>query len=128
MIKFSPRCFLKIGSFIAMMSPVGVMAQAITGSTGTFNTNGSSSNAIVTGVPFLSISPDSRSGAMGDAGVALSPDVNANYWNPSKLAFIEGVDNLSLSYSPWLRRLVPDVNLAYLSYAHKLDDRNTLGA
>jgi len=65
---------------------------------------------------------------MGDAGVALSPDVNANYWNPSKLAFIEGTDNMSLSYSPWLRRLVPDVNLAYLSYAHKLDDRNTLGA
>ena len=128
MIKFSPSAFLRIGSFVAIMLPASVMAQtAVIGPTGT-NTNGSSSNAIVTGVPFLSISPDSRSGAMGDAGVALSPDVNANYWNPSKLAFIEGTDNMSLSYSPWLRRLVPDVNLAYLSYAHKLDDRNTLGA
>jgi hypothetical protein len=72
---------------------------------------------------FLNISPDSRSGAMGDAGVALSPDVNANYWNPAKLAFLENNDDVSLSYSPWLRHLVPDVSLAYLSYAHKIDDR-----
>ncbi|RYE23656.1 MAG: type IX secretion system outer membrane channel protein PorV, partial [Sphingobacteriaceae bacterium] len=92
------------------------------------NTNGSStSGAIVTAVPFLTVSPDARSGAMGDAGVALGSDRNANYWNPSKLAFIENGDQLSLSYSPWLRRLVPDINLAYLSYAHKLDDRNTVG-
>lgn len=91
------------------------------------NTNGTSSAGINTAVPFLTIAPDSRSGAMGDAGVALSPDVNANYWNPSKLSFIEGQDNLSLSYSPWLRKLVSDVNLAYLSYARKLDERNTIG-
>lgn len=93
------------------------------------NTNGSStSGALLTAVPFLTVSPDARSGAIGDAGVALSSDKNANYWNPSKLAFIENGDQLSLSYSPWLRRLVPDINLAYLSYAHKLDDRNTIGA
>lgn len=92
------------------------------------NTNGSSaSGAIVTAVPFLTVSPDARSGAIGDAGVALGSDRNANYWNPSKLAFIENGDQLSLSYSPWLPRLVPDINLAYLSYAHKLDDRNTIG-
>jgi hypothetical protein len=91
-------------------------------------TNGSSaSGAIITAVPFLTVSPDARSGAIGDAGVALASDKNANYWNPSKLAFIENGDQLSLSYSPWLRRLVPDINLAYLSYAHKLDDRNTIG-
>jgi hypothetical protein len=65
-------------------------------------TNGSSSNAISTAVPFLNITPDSRSGAMGDAGVALSPDVNANYWNPAKLAFLENNNDISLSYSPWL--------------------------
>ena len=94
----------------------------------TQNPNGSSINSIPTAVPFLNISPDSRSGAMGDAGVALSPDANANYWNPAKLAFLEDNDNLALSYSPWLRHLVPDVSLAYLSYAHKIDDRNTFGA
>lgn len=92
------------------------------------NTNGSSaSGAIVTAVPFLTVSPDARSGAIGDAGVALGSDKNANFWNPSKLAFVDNGDQVSLSYSPWLRRLVPDINLAYLSYAHKLDDRNTIG-
>jgi hypothetical protein len=95
--------------------------------TNAVNTNGSN-NAIVTAVSFLTITPDSRSGAMGDAGVALSPDVNANYWNPSKLAFVEDKSEMSLSYSPWLRSLVPEVNLAYLSYVHRLDDRNAIGA
>ncbi|CAM3864741.1 type IX secretion system outer membrane channel protein PorV [Mucilaginibacter galii] len=112
--------------FSCLLSPVLLHAQGTVGTTGT-NTNGSSSNGINTAVPFLTIAPDSRSGAMGDAGVALSPDVNANYWNPSKLAFIEGQDNVSLSYSPWLRNLISDVNLAYLSYARKIDDRNTVG-
>lgn len=92
------------------------------------NTDGSGVGAIPTAVPFINISPDSRSGAMGDAGVAISPDVNANFWNPSKLAFIEDDNSLALSYSPWLRRLVPDVSLSYVSFAHKLDDRNTIGA
>lgn len=92
------------------------------------NTNGSTANgALQTAVPFLTVAPDARSGALGDAGVALSADNNANFWNPSKLAFIETQDQISLSYSPWLRRLVPDINMAYLSYAHKLDDRNTFG-
>jgi len=91
------------------------------------STNGSNANAIPTAVPFLTISPDSRSGAMGDAGVALSPDVNANYWNPSKLAFLEDKDVVSVSYSPWLANLVPDISLSYISYAHKIDDRNSIG-
>lgn len=81
-----------------------------------------------TEVPFLNLTPDSRSGAMGEAGVAISPDVNANYWNPSKLAFLTNDDDVSLSYSPWLRQLVPDISLSYLSYAHKIDDRNSIGA
>jgi hypothetical protein len=89
--------------------------------------NGSDGNVISTAVPFLNITPDSRSGAMGDAGVALSSDVNANYWNPAKLAFLENNDVVSLSYSPWLKQLVPDISLSYLSYAHKLDERNSFG-
>src|ERR1700753_253485 len=106
--------------FILFILPSFVIAQT--------NTNGSSSTSIPTAVPFLNISPDSRSGAMGDAGVALSPDVNANYWNPSKLAFLQDDNAVSISYSPWLRNLVPDISLSYLSYAHKVDDRNTIGA
>src|SRR6185312_6843506 len=92
------------------------------------NTNVTNSSAIPTAVPFLNITPDSRSGALGDAGVAISPDVNANYWNPAKLAFLENNNDVSLSYSPWLRQLVPDISLSYLSYAHKLDERNSIGA
>jgi hypothetical protein len=91
------------------------------------NSNGTSTSQIPTAVPFLLITPDSRSGGMGEAGVATSPDVNASYWNPSKLAFLEDNDAISASYSPWLRNLVPDVSLSYIAYAHKLDDRDYFG-
>ncbi|MFZ1686712.1 MAG: type IX secretion system outer membrane channel protein PorV [Flavobacteriales bacterium] len=86
-------------------------------------------NTITTAVPFLMISPDSRAGGMGDAGVAVSPDANAIHWNPSKLAFAEDEMELSISYSPWLRNLVPDMNLAYLSFYKKLaNKRSAIGA
>ncbi|UEG52889.1 type IX secretion system outer membrane channel protein PorV [Mucilaginibacter daejeonensis] len=122
--------FGKLSAFITAccLLPGMLLAQGTIGNSGT-TTNGSS-GGLPTAVPFLTIAPDSRSGAMGDAGVALSPDVNANYWNPSKLTFIDepGQDQASLSYSPWLRNLVGGINLAYLSYAHRLDQRNTIGA
>jgi len=104
---------------------VNAMAQTVGAGT---NTNGSNTSAITTAVPFLTISPDSRSGAMGDAGVAISPDVNATFWNPAKLAYLENSTNMALSYDPWLRNIVPDVNLAYLSFASKLDERGSIGA
>lgn len=100
-------------------------AQNLPGGT---TTDGRQANAITTAVPFLLISPDARSGALGEAGVALSTDANATFWNPSKLAFVEQNNGLSVSYSPWLKNLVSDVNLGYLSYFHQLDERNTLGA
>ena len=84
-------------------------------------------NTITTAVPFLMIGPDSRSGAMGDAGVALSPDVNAIFWNAAKLGFVENEVELSLSYSPWLRTLVQDMNLAYLSGYKKINKRSAFG-
>ncbi|HEY8782024.1 MAG TPA: type IX secretion system outer membrane channel protein PorV [Mucilaginibacter sp.] len=111
---------------VIFFSSILLPSLAISQTTGT-NTNGSNLSAIPTAVPFLNITPDSRSGAMGDAGVAISPDANANYWNPAKLAYLENDNDFSLSYSPWLRQLVPDISLSFLSYAHKLDDRNTLG-
>ena len=85
-------------------------------------------NTITTAVPFLQITPDSRSGAMGDAGVALSPDVNATFWNSAKLAFVEEDMEVSLSYSPWLRALVNDMSLAYLSGYKRLTKNQTVGA
>src|SRR4030042_3113003 len=83
-------------------------------------------NAIQTVVPFLSIAPDSRAGAMGDAGVATSPDVYSMHWNPAKFAFIDGKGGVGISYSPWLRNLVPDINIAYLSGYYRIDQKQVV--
>ena len=82
----------------------------------------SGANTITTAVPFLTITPDSRAGGMGDAGVGLTPDVNAQHWNPAKYVFLESDMGVGLSYSPWLRNLVDDINLTYLAAYKKLDD------
>lgn len=85
-------------------------------------------NTIQTAAPFLLITPDARSGAMGEVGVAISPDANSLHWNPAKLAFLDKPTGLSASYTPWLRNLVPDVDLGYLTFYHRLDERNIIGA
>ncbi len=83
-------------------------------------------NTITTAVPFLLISPDARAGGMGDNGVATSPDANSIHWNPAKLAFVEKDMGFSVSYTPWLRELVNDINLAYLSGYKKLKGDQTV--
>lgn len=83
-------------------------------------------NTITTAVPFLLIGPDSRAGGMGDYGAASSPDPNSTHWNASKLAFAEKDAGFSISYTPWLRALVNDINLAYLAGYKKLNDEQTL--
>ena len=83
-------------------------------------------NAIQTVVPFLTIAPDSRAGAMGDAGVATSPDIYSMHWNPAKFAFIDGKAGAGISYSPWLRNLVPDINIAYLSGYYRIDQKQVV--
>ncbi len=95
---------------------------------GTLNAQDSSGelNAIQTVVPFLTIAPDSRAGAMGDAGVATSPDVYSMHWNPAKFAFIDGKGGIGIAYSPWLRNLVPDINIAYLSGYYRLDSKQVI--
>lgn len=85
-------------------------------------------NVVTTAVPFLTIAPDSRAAGMGDAGVGTSPDVNAQHWNPAKYAFIGSDMGVALSYSPWLRALVNDINLAYLVGYKKLDEYQTVSA
>jgi hypothetical protein len=85
-------------------------------------------NPITTAVPFLTITPDSRHGAMGDVGAATSPDANSQYWNASKYAFAPDGYGLSLSYTPWLRQLTGDINLAYLSGYYKPDGLQAIGA
>ncbi|HRZ77102.1 MAG TPA: PorV/PorQ family protein, partial [Bacteroidales bacterium] len=78
-------------------------------------------NTITTAVPFLMISPDARAGSMGDAGVATSPDAASMHWNAAKYAFIDKDMGFAMSYSPWLRQLVNDINLAYLTGYKRID-------
>ncbi|MEM6318726.1 MAG: type IX secretion system outer membrane channel protein PorV [Bacteroidota bacterium] len=85
-------------------------------------------NPIITAVPFLRIIPDARSGGMGDAGIALSPDANSVFYNASKLVFAETKGGFSLNFTPWLQEL--EVNDVYLASANgylKLNENNALG-
>ncbi len=103
---------------VLLLASENIFAQATT----------SGANTITTAVPFLSITPDSRAGGMGDAGVALSPDVNSQHWNAAKYVFMESDMGVGLSYSPWLRNLVNDIDLAYLAGYKKLDDVQSISA
>ena len=77
-------------------------------------------NPVTTGVTSLSISPDARGASMGDLGAATEPDVNSQFWNPSKYAFAYSQAGVSLSYTPWLRKIVNDIYLANLSGYYKI--------
>lgn len=110
---------------LAFFSSSSLQAQVVQPGT---QTNGSQFNNIRTAVPFLLITPDARTGSMGEAGVAVQPDVNALSINPAKLAFLEMPYGFSASYSPWLKSLVPDINLAYLSGFYKLNEQSNIGA
>ena len=86
-------------------------------------------NVVTTSVPFLRISPDARSGGMGDVGIATTPDANSGFWNIGKTAFNENQAGLSLTYTPWLKDIgVSDVYLIAASGYYKLDDESALSA
>jgi hypothetical protein len=85
-------------------------------------------NPIVTAVPSLSIAPDARAGGMGDVGVATTPDVNSQFWNPAKYVFMESDAGISMSYTPWLRKLVSDIDLAYVAGYWKPDKESAVSA
>ena len=80
------------------------------------------SNPVTTAMPSLSIAPDGRAAGMGDAGVATSPDLNAQHWNPAKYAFMESKGGLTANYTPWLTKLVSDIDLAYLAGYYNMGD------
>ncbi len=86
-------------------------------------TAGTDIQAITTAVPFLMIAPDSRAGAIGEAGVAMDNGANATHWNLAGLAFTDNKYGVGLSYTPWLRALVPDINLSYLSGYYNMGER-----
>ena len=85
-------------------------------------------NVISTAVPFMLIAPDARSSAMGDVGVSTSPDVYSMHWNPAKYAFIQDDFSIGLAYSPWLRELVNDMNIAYLGVSKRVSPKSTVAA
>ena len=87
-----------------------------------------SPNVITTAVPFVSIAPDARGGSLGDCGVASSPDVYSMHYNPAKYVFLEDKLSVGLGYSPWLRNLTTDMNLAYLAGTYKINDRSAVAA
>ncbi len=91
-------------------------------------TSTTGSNVIPTAVPFLTIAPDSRGSAMGDAGAATSADVNSQFWNPAKYAFIDQEMGVGISYSPWMKNMVQDMDLSYVSFFRKLDQNQALSA
>jgi hypothetical protein len=82
---------------------------------------------ITSAVPFLTITPDARSGGMGDVGAAISPDASSAFWNAAKTPFATQDLQIGASYTPWLRALgVNDINLSYLSAVNKIDDESAI--
>ncbi|PKG50508.1 MULTISPECIES: type IX secretion system outer membrane channel protein PorV [Olleya] len=91
-------------------------------------TNPNDSRVITTGVPFLLIAPDARAAAMGDMGVATSPDAFSQQWNASKYVFSENKSGVAISYTPYLSKLVNDIFLGNVTYFNRLNDNSAFAA
>ncbi|MCR4773638.1 MAG: type IX secretion system outer membrane channel protein PorV [Prevotella sp.] len=85
-------------------------------------------NPVNTAVTSQMIAPDARAAGMGDVGAATDPDVNSQYWNPAKYPFCISRAGVSLNYTPWLRQLVNDINLAYVSGYYRIGDYSAVSA
>jgi len=83
-------------------------------------------NIVTTAVPFLRISPDARSGGMGDVGIAISPDANSGFWNLAKTPFATSSGQIGATYTPWLKDIAQDVYLATVAGYYKLSDEQAI--
>jgi hypothetical protein len=83
-------------------------------------------NVATSAAPFLRISPDARAGGMGELGLATSPDVNASFYNLSKIVFAKEANAVAASYTPWLRDISSNIYLATVTGYHKLDETQTV--
>ncbi len=79
-------------------------------------------NPLITAMPSLSIAPDARSAGMGDIGVATDADLNSLHWNPAKYAYMQSAGGLTANYTPWLRKLVSDIDLAHIAGYYNFGD------
>ena len=79
-------------------------------------------NPLITAMPSLSIAPDARAAGLGDLGVATEADFNSQYWNPAKYAYMYSKGGITANYTPWLRKLVSDIDLAYLAGFYNFGD------
>ena len=79
-------------------------------------------NPLITSMPSLSIAPDARAAGLGDIGVATEADFNSQYWNPAKYAYMYSKGGITANYTPWLRKLVGDIDLAYLAGFYNFGD------
>ena len=83
-------------------------------------------NVVTTAVPFLRISPDARAGGMGDLSIATNPDASSSFFNIGKVPFNTSKGGVTLTYTPWLKKLVNDVYLASVAGYYKLDDQQAI--
>ncbi len=115
---------------LLIMIPMLSQAQVFNPKTGcVIDNNGNCvSNTLLTAMPFLRITPDARSGAMGDMGVALSPNSNSMHFNASNLVFSQQESGFSITYTPWLTNLnLDDIFLLYTSGFYKIDKNSAIG-
>jgi len=115
--------FKKIVLLVFLSAPLALLAQPNSGGA---NAEDLQLNAITTALPFMSITPDSRAGALGDAGTALSANSNSIYWNTAMLNFSDEDSEISISYTPWLRQLTNDIHLSYLSGYKRVGKRHAV--
>ena len=119
---------LRSGLIAGMAGWLLITSMSLSGQISSGELAGAKLNTIQTSLPFLTIAPDSRSGAMGDVGVATTPDVNSLHWNVGKYAFIDSKGGFAISYTPWLRNLIPDINLAYLTGFYRIDEQQVVSS
>jgi len=118
--------YFRIQQMKIRLSFLLLFAVAMTRSFGQSTEPADGSRVISTAVPFLTISPDARSGGMGDVGAATSPDAYSMFWNPAKYAFIDKSFGFGIGYVPWLRNLVNDIGLASVVGFGKFGDKQAI--
>lgn len=114
--------------FTAFLFVIATINMSLAQDTVELRPNTNDSRVITTGVPVLLIAPDSRAAGMGDLGVATSVDGYSQHWNPAKYAFSEAKQGASINYTPYLTRLVNDINLGYVTYFNRLNDFSAISA